>query len=163
MKRPVILFLLGLVIILYATNAHGKKIKLHLKSHPQTSTAVAHSMIEVTADSLASAPYSLNMVSFSGYDKEAQSNVESFFVTNNTDRILKELTLTIYYRTLDKRLLHSRNVTIELNAKPGATVKADIKSWDRQHTFYYHRGNRPRKKATPYEVTFHVEAFRLAL
>lgn len=163
MNLPVKLLLLTLLAIACGTTAAGRKIKLRLKPPVPTETSIAQDIIEVTADSVASAPYSLRMISFSGYDKEAQAAVESFFITNHTDRILRSITLTIHYRTLDNRRLHSRQVTIELNIAPGATERADIKTWDRQHTFYYHRGNRPRKKATPYEVAFHVETFRLVL
>lgn len=163
MNRLIKLSLSVLLILIYTATSEGRKLKLHLRPPATKETPASSGHIEVTADSLASAPYTLGMVTFSGYDKEAPANVESFFITNNTDRILKSLNLTIYYRTLDGRLLHSRRVTIEPNAEPAATVRTDIKTWDLQHTFYYHRGNRPRKKATPYEVTFHVESFILAL
>lgn len=157
------LFTVMLFIIVCTATTEARKVKLQLKPPQSPETVVTSGMIEVTADSATSAPYSLTMISFSGYDKEAPANVESFFITNNTDRTLKSLTLTIRYRTLDGRSMHSRNVTLSLDIEPGATARADIKSWDLQHTFYYHRGNRPRKKATPYEVAFHVDSFTLAL
>ncbi|MDE5877726.1 MAG: hypothetical protein K2H47_09575 [Muribaculaceae bacterium] len=163
MNKLLKLFLSVLLISICTAISEGRKIKLHLRPPAATETSSDTGQIEVTADSLASAPYTLGMITFSGYDKEAPANVESFFITNNTDRILKSLTLVIYYRTLDGRSLHSRRVTVEPKAAPGTTVRTDIKTWDRQHTFYYHRGNRPRKKATPYEVAFHVESFILTL
>ncbi|MDE5797235.1 MAG: hypothetical protein K2H75_08985 [Muribaculaceae bacterium] len=157
------LFLPVLLILFCVGTSEGRKLKLHLRPPAEANSPVSAGQIEVTADSVASAPYTLGMITFSGYDKEPQANVESFFITNNTDRVLKSLTLVIYYRTLDGRPLHSRRVTVEPDTSPGTTVRVNIKTWDRQHTFYYHRGNRPRKKATPYEVAFHVESFILTL
>lgn len=98
--------------------------------------------------------YTLGQVTYSGYDKTAGSNRESFFITNGTDRMLAGVSLYIDYLSMDSVQMHRRFVHIPTSIPSGETRRVDIRSWDRQKTLYYHLSPRPRKKATPYDVSF---------
>lgn len=100
-------------------------------------------------------------VSFAGYDKEINSNTESFIIINPTDLTITGYEVRIDYLDLQDRMLHSRVVSKSCDVPPGETRKEDIKSWDIQHTYYYHLGNEPKKVATPYKVSLQPLSFRI--
>ncbi len=112
---------------------------------------------EVTSDGL-----STNDIHFSGYDKKATSDKESFFVTNRTDRKLCGIDITILYQTTDGRLLHRRIEKINCEILPGETEKIDIPSWDSQKSFHYYLSPPPKRRiSTPYVVQFETESIHL--
>lgn len=87
-----------------------------------------------------------------GYDKRAGSDTESFFITNRADSTLTSFTVELTYLATDSTQLHRRTITRRCDIAPGETMRHDIRSWDRQHSFYYHKSMAPRGKyrATPY-------------
>lgn len=91
---------------------------------------------------------------FTGYDKELSSNLESFIIVNVTDKTITGFKVKIDYLDMKGRMFHSREVRETCDVPPGESRRVDIKSWDKQHTYYYYLGNEPRKVATPYKVTF---------
>lgn len=99
--------------------------------------------------------YSNEMFDITGYDKAANSDKESFFVTNNTDQTISYVDINIIYRLEDGRMLHNRNEKIELMLLPGQTKIVYLKTWDKQHNFRYHLSAEvsKRKQTTPYWVT----------
>lgn len=101
----------------------------------------------------------LKNVGFSGYDKEVNSNQESFIVTNGSPWELTGFRVNIEYQDLKGRMLHSRLLTVPCDTPSGESRKLDISAWDTQHTYYYYLGNEPKKVATPFKVVFHPEAF----
>ena len=107
--------------------------------------------------------YKLEQISFTGYDKPRQSSVETFFITNNTDRTLTGINLYIDYRMTDGRQLTKRFFRLSCSVPPGETRMAEIPSWDKQHSFVYEKsastGKRP---ATPYTVVFDPVAYFLS-
>lgn len=107
------------------------------------------------------AKYSLNQVTFSGFDKKLNSGNESFFITNGTDRIMSSIMLDIEYLTPDGRQLHKQFHELKCNLPPGETRKFDIKSWDTQHSFYYVKSAPEKAKGSPFIVRFYPLAFYL--
>lgn len=94
-------------------------------------------------------------IGFSGYDKKASAEKESFFITNNSDRTLTGVSFYIVYSTLDSLQLHRRLVELDCSVKPGETEKFDIRSWDTQKSFRYYLSETPRRRrSTPYIVSF---------
>lgn len=112
----------------------------------------------VTRDSTDANSHIISSVTLSGYNKPAASARETLFLTNASDRTLTSIALTISYRTMQGIEIHRRSVAIDCMVPPGQTRLAEYPSWDRQHTFYYYRSERPRKKATPYEVAIDIDS-----
>lgn len=91
---------------------------------------------------------------FSGFDKKLNSSSESFFITNNTDRVLTEVEVSIEYLTPDGRQLHKSFHEVKCDIPAGETRKIDIKSWDSQHSFYYVKSAPSRGTGSPFIVRF---------
>ncbi|MCH5240606.1 MAG: hypothetical protein J1F38_10315 [Muribaculaceae bacterium] len=91
---------------------------------------------------------------FAGYDKEPNSDVESFILINNSENPITGYDVRIDYLDMEGRMLHSRRVKEGCYVPAGETRRFDIKSWDKQRTYYYYLGNSPRRVATPYQVRF---------
>lgn len=91
-------------------------------------------------------------VTFAGYDKQASASAEDFLFVNNTGATVAGISIRIDYADMSGRMLHSRTVTTQCQVPPGETRKIEIKTWDRQHSYYYYLGNEPRRVATPYKV-----------
>lgn len=106
--------------------------------------------------------YRLDQVVFSGFDKKKNSSKESFFITNNTDRTLTSVTLYIEYKTLDGRQLHKKYSKLNCHIPAGETRKADLPSWDTQHSFYYYKSEGSPKGGNPFEVVFDPVAYYLS-
>lgn len=99
--------------------------------------------------------YTLADVVFSGYDKKASADKESFFVSNKSDRTLTGISLYMVYLTTDSMQLHKRWVSVRCHIPAGETAKVDVKTWDTQKSFYYYLSDAPRRsRATPYMVRF---------
>lgn len=106
--------------------------------------------------------YRLSQVVFSGYDKPRTSATETFFITNNTDRMLTGVNLYIEYRTLDGRQLHKRFYPLRCNIPPGETRQASLPCWDKNKSFVYEKSrDTDRNPGTPYTVIFDPVAFYL--
>ncbi len=92
-----------------------------------------------------------------GYDKPLRSTNESLFVTNNTADTIKGLGLQLNYYDGKQRQLHSREVKVTCVVPPNETRNTYFRSWDKQHSFYYHRSARPQKAVgEPYNVKYRV-------
>lgn len=99
--------------------------------------------------------------SISGYDKTLGADVETFFLTNRAAQPLAGFSMDIVYLSKDGAQLHRRHIFRRCDIAPGETCRIDIRSWDKQHSFYYERSNPPRRKATPYKVRFEPQAYFL--
>lgn len=96
----------------------------------------------------------LKECSFAGYDKEPNSNIESFIFINSSHSMITGYRVRIDYLDMKGRMLHSREIKDTCSVPPNQTRRFDIKSWDKQHTYYYYLGNRPKRVATPFQVKF---------
>lgn len=99
-------------------------------------------------------------VDINGYDKPLRSRRETFFVSNNTDKKLQAIALTITYFDSSRRQLHRRSEHILVEIPAGETRQAALRSWDIQQSFYYSRSAVPARtsQATPYEVSITVDS-----
>lgn len=98
--------------------------------------------------------YLLEQIVFSGYEKPQNSGEETFFITNNTDRTMTGVTMYVEYKTTDGRQLHKRYVRLVCKIPPGETRMADLKSWDKQKSFYYEKSTPSKRGGSPYTVVF---------
>lgn len=106
--------------------------------------------------------YRLEQVVYSGFDKPRNSKYETFFITNNTDRVLTGVNLYIEYLTLDGRMLHKRFYPLRCYIPAGETRQVELKSWDTQHSFVYEKStDTSRRPATSFRVLFDPVAFYL--
>lgn len=102
-------------------------------------------------------PVSPESVRLSGYDKPLASRSESLFVSNRLDREITEIELSLTYTDMRGRMLHEAVRRVRAVIPPGATRRVEFPSWDRQQSFYYHRGRKPRvADVTPYDVSCRV-------
>ncbi len=104
--------------------------------------------------------YTISQIAFSGFDKPGSSPMESFFITNRTDRTMSGVSLYIEYLTPDGRQLHKRYVKLACYIPAGETRKCDIKSWDTQRSFHYEL-SRASRRSSPFTVRFDPVAFYL--
>lgn len=91
-------------------------------------------------------------ITFSGYDKPANANKETFHVTNSSPLTIKKAGIRVTYLDLKDRMLHSREAYFDCVVPPEETRLVSIPTWDIQHTFYYVLGPEPKRVATPYKV-----------
>lgn len=105
--------------------------------------------------------YHLSQITFSGFDKPQQSNRETFFITNNTDRTMTGVVLYIEYLTPDGRQLNKSFYRLSCNIPAGETRIAEIPTWDKQNSFYYEKSKKSRSGGTPFTVVFDPVSFYL--
>lgn len=105
--------------------------------------------------------YTLQQIRFTGFDKPQGSDTESFFITNETNRTMTAVTLYIEYLTPDGRQLHKKFLRLSCDIPPGETRKADIRSWDRQNSFYFIKSRPGRNPGNPFDVRFDPIAYYL--
>ena len=154
-----LVFIISLCLCFSLNNLEARKIKNKFviekvsREPSKASSGIKGELMEV-GDSI-----QLNGCSFSGYEKEATASTESFLLSNPTSKTLTGFIVRIDYLDLQDRMMHSRRLEAPCYVPTGETRKIDVKSWDKQHTFYYYLGNEPRKVATPYKVVFTPLAF----
>lgn len=105
--------------------------------------------------------YRLDQISFSGFEKPQSSSLESFFITNSTDRTLTGVTLYIEYLDAEGRQLHKRFLRLSCDVPAGETRRTELKSWDKQNTFYYRDSAPSRRGGAPFTVRFDPVAYWL--
>lgn len=168
MKRIFLLFLFFVILI---PSLPAKKIRqtLHVEKESKKKSP-AHSDIEglmvILNDSLPSCG-DINLdkeelsalISFSGYEKECNSSFETFILSNGSRERITGFEVRVDYLDMNRRKLHSREIRESCDIPAGETRRFDVKSWDRQHTYYYYLGNLPKKVAIPYQVSFVPVAF----
>lgn len=152
------------VVAACCPSVFARKMKLNVEPEVLDTTAVmTEGSLTVCSPCVpCNEGYSIEQAQITGFDKRAEATVESFFVTNTTDRRLVGLDFTLTYLTLEGKQLHSRHVEIDCDIPPGETRKFDIRSFDRQKSFYYHKSQAPvRRRATPFRISVQVGCLRL--
>lgn len=128
----------------------------NFKVSRETRHAMHPAPLPISADTLCN-PSSI-VFTVSGYDKPLRTSRETFLVTNDSQKDMKGLAISIIYTDLKGRQLHRRTDTIQADIPAGETRMLKISTWDTQHSFYYHRGQRPRTaNVTPYDVKFNID------
>ena len=129
--------------------------------------ASGRNMYPLTAASPQPQPDTLRLpvsptITVSGYDKPLRSYRETLLLTNGTEREVLSIALTIIYIDMQGRQLHQRTDTLTAKIPSGETRMVRMSSWDTQHSYYYHRGQRPRTaNVTPYDISCRVEFITL--
>ena len=133
-------------------SAQGQRTtRRNLKSLPAVQAESAADTVATAADSTA--------VTFSGYEKTLRSSKETFFATNNTGRVITDLSVALTYKDMSGRILDRRLVNVAVEIPAGETRRIDINSWDRQKAFYYHLSAVPRSsQVTPYRINVRLLA-----
>lgn len=97
-------------------------------------------------------------VRFCGYEKTLRANDETLFIENKSDMELSRVIFTIYYIDNSGRAIHRRSLDLNCDIPAGDIRRVDFRSWDRQKTYYYLRGSKPRVSATPYDVRVQADS-----
>ncbi|MBD5347676.1 MAG: hypothetical protein HDR84_00305 [Bacteroides sp.] len=167
-KISLIIFLLALLPVadMYSST-NGRRKGYTLKTDKKTDVSSNDDMVKgsfMVASQCEDCNhgYRLDEVKFSGFDKPRNSKYETFFITNNTDRILTGVNLYIEYQTTDGQMLHKRFYPLRCNIPPGETRNVQLNSWDTQHSFVFEKSATSSKSnATPFKVIFDPVAFYL--
>lgn len=93
-------------------------------------------------------------ITFSGYSKTLNDANETFFVTNETPFHISRLCVKFTYSMPDGTMIHEEFHDINCDIPAAATRQISVRSFDRQHNFYYHLGKKPKRSATPYKVAY---------
>ena len=151
MKRLAYIMMLVLATSAMGQHAWRGKVKPQAESPAGDNTASTGAAMQ---------PADSGAVSCSGFEKTLRSGIESFFVTNHTDSALSRLHVTLDYTDISGRQLHSRSQPISVDIPAGQTRRVEIKSFDRQATFYYYLSPAPRTRstATPFKVHLRVDS-----
>lgn len=112
----------------------------------------------VTSDTLLNTD---NLLYICGYEKALRSSRETIFIHNPTDSVIDHISLTIQYLDTSGRMIHKRSLSHDVDIPPKETRRYDIPSWDTQKSYYYIQGDRPRKTATPYDVSIATDTIIL--
>ena len=160
MKIRVVVIILTCILSgsCFCQEGSSKKVKQSLKIDKVNSKTLKENSTPegkkiIISDTLIDNNDLLN-ISFKGYEKEIQSNQESFIIVNPTEKEIIGFEIKIDYLDMNGRMLHSRIVNESCEVPARESRKINIRSWDTQHTYYYYLGNEPRKVATPYKVKF---------
>ena len=144
MKSVAAIILTALSLMLSVTQTAHADRTLRGKLRPDKG------MLRANADSL---------LVIAGYDKPLNSRTESLFITNRLDRELTEVTLRLSYSDAKGRMLHEATRKLRVIIPSGATRRVEFPSWDRQQTFYYLHGRKPRTaNVSPFDVACKVES-----
>ena len=108
--------------------------------------------ISIATDSIAFCDSIRPAIRFYGFDKTVGSNTESLFISNGLKSALSGLEIRITYTDMKGRQLHKRTVKIDTPIPAAETMRTDVKSWDTQKSFYYHKSVKPKRQATPFDV-----------
>lgn len=161
--KKVFIFVFPLFLLGFPLEMDGRKVKTSYKIEKENkdkkhskdaSTSFMAEGVELEADY-----EGLKGISFVGYDKEVNSNQESFIIVNDSKMNLTGYHVRIDYLDMRDRMLHSREVKRTCVVPAGESRKVDISAWDTQKTYYYYLGNEPKKVATPFKVVFHPKSF----
>lgn len=99
-------------------------------------------------------------ISIAGYDKSVTDANESFFVTNNTPFHLTAITIKfIYSYATSSEKLHEETYRVECDIPSGETRRLMVRSFDRQHQFYYYSSRKPKRAATAYSVKYRIMSY----
>jgi hypothetical protein len=95
-------------------------------------------------------------VTIKGFDKRASDSRETFFLTNHTSLRISRIVLSFRYSDMKGHVIHEREVAVDCDLPSGATRQATVKTFDVHHIFYYYLSGKPRKSATPFQVSARI-------
>ena len=141
----------------------AKKIKTRLKPETEDSDMqmVKGTFMVANDCETCNSGYSFSQFVYTGFDKPQSSATESFFLSNHTDCILEEAAIYIEYLTQDSIQLHKRFVKFQCHIPAGETRRVDIRTWDKQRSFYYEKSTPGRRGGTPFIIRITPIAYYL--
>ena len=146
MKRVLILILAAIAMV----QLSAKRKVNTLRTQLTPLSTMEELLRNGTADTLRYA----DRITFSGYSKTVNDANETFFVTNETPFHLSRLCVKFTYSMPEGEMLHEEIYEINCDIPAAATRQVAIRSFDRQHNFYYHLGKKPKRSATPFTVAY---------
>lgn len=150
----------GMIFISFPMSMDAKKIKLHLSTPKTSQLHKSHNhsnnknpeLLPVETDSIS------QYIKFYGFDKNANSVKESFYICNESESYIGEINLSIIYRDLNGRMLHCREERVITDIPPHETRMIIIPALDRQRNLYYHKSKPPRKGGMPFKVEIYLKS-----
>ncbi len=156
-RRHIIIFTLASIIgALLSGQMEARKIRTKLPAvkvrTTEEKTLEADGKVIVRRDSSSTWESMEKAIRFYGFDKTASSGIESFFIINGLDSTLTRVGVDIMYLDMKGRELHRRECRIDCTIPAQETRRVDVKTWDTQKSFYYHKSAKPKRQATPFDV-----------
>ncbi|MDE7347587.1 MAG: hypothetical protein K2N48_12725 [Muribaculaceae bacterium] len=159
-----VVFTIAYIITLSVEPVNARKIRtkhsIPKSSAPKAATdnSKLGKQVSIETDSIVFYSRILPAIRFYGFDKTVTSNIESFFISNTLDEGICGIEVDIIYTDMKGRQLHKRMVKIECDIPPGETKRYDIKSWDIQKSFYFHKSVKPKRQATPFDARIELRS-----
>ncbi|MDE6648783.1 MAG: hypothetical protein K2K45_02510 [Muribaculaceae bacterium] len=165
--RRLILTIFAVFILYPVSSLEARKIKTRhtiakVAGNDSEKLQKGRCRVTLTADSVDFDMIIRPAVRFYGFDKTIGSSFESFFITNGLDSTIEGMEISITYFDMKGRQLHRRTTRIDCKAAAGETIRTDIKSWDIQKSFYFHRSAKPKRQATPFDVKIDLISINLS-
>ena len=110
-----------------------------------------------TTDTAAAFASVRDCVRFYGFDKTSGSSSESFFVVNGLGCGITGMKVEITYLDMKGRQLHRREAEFDCDIPAGETRRQDIRTWDIQKAFHFHKSAQPRRQSTPFDVKIRLK------
>lgn len=96
-------------------------------------------------------------IKIAGFEKAQNSSTESFFIINNSDNYIIGINLSVEYINRKGEQLHLNTVTLDCDIPSGQTRSVQMKSWDRQHLWYYvNTQGRHNEYCNPFDVRIRI-------
>lgn len=148
---------------LMSFSAEARKIKtkhsvpkISAKQLEAERSAEETTAVSILSDSVAFCDRIAPAIRFYGFDKTVGSAIESFFISNGLDTPICGMEIEITYTDMKGRQLHKRSVAVNCDLPPGETKRVDIRSWDTQKSFYFHKSVKPKRQATPFDTSIRL-------
>lgn len=99
-------------------------------------------------------------IEIAGYEKTISDANETFFVTNGTPFHLSAIRVTfVYSYATTAEQLHEETYDVACDIPAGETRRLMVRTFDRQHQFYYYGGRKPKRPATAYRVKYRILSY----
>lgn len=157
--RLISALLLIIVGVSFLSPMEARRTSLKLKAPAVRKGGVAKVDIPVEAKGdtvIFGHEVSFRNISFSGFDKPAASEKESFLIFNSNPLPLTGLKIEISYFTTSGELLHRRVVSFHTNVPPQERRLVEVKSFDSQHSYIYRESIVSRRSAIPFSVRMRI-------
>lgn len=157
MKTFYVIFLF--IIMWPSISLEAKRIKTTTKTAKSKKINYLHSSPEGTwnlypMDSRLKDENDSLLIYISGFDKPTFSDVESFFLVNNSNFKLAGFSGKFTYFSEDGRMYTSRAITKYVDIPAGETRNITERSWDHQHSFRYLYSPKGSKNVNTFTVKF---------
>ncbi len=152
-----LLTILSLILAMSLSKITADRIvttRKHLKTSSEYKIDSDRSKISIIRDTII---HPQNKIRFCGYEKSLRATKETIFIENLCDSTISNIAFTIKYLDSNGRQLHQRGINLKTDIPPRNARRFDLKSWDTQKSFYYIYGEKPRKSATPYDITISAD------